>query len=290
MSILIDLVRDDFGISGSGRWWRSDIHSSLVVDSEKDIFYFNARNIKGDAVTYLTKVRGISRIDAERLVRNRLLSGTPIEENTSVQVKFEKLVDIFFNSGKSNRQYWYEKGLSDQTVDRFRLGFYDDWYLIPIYDSGKFVNFQCRRDVPEKKVKFWYKDKDFNPVLFNSGILKYVDTVYITEGMVDCLMLNQQGFPSVCSTNGNMSWRPSWISMFNNIKSIYYFPDNDQAGVTGAIRTATLLGEGRVKILRFKNTRKGYGVLNYFCEGNSPEGFVETLKNSSVFAFDKELI
>jgi hypothetical protein len=288
--MLVDLVREDFGISGHGKWWRSDTHSSLVVDAESDVFYFNSRGLRGGPVDYLHLVRGVKKSVAHELVNRNLAMGIPLDKETSLQTKFEKLVQIFHNNGKSKRDYWREKGIEDSTVDRYRLGFYEGWYLIPIYRDSVFVNFQCRRSEPKKFVKFWYKDPDFRPVLFNSGVLPFVRSVYIVEGMVDCLMLNQKGLPCVCSTNGNMSWDSNWVRYFSNINEIVYVTDNDSAGINGAIRTAKMLGEGRVKILRYKDRAEGFGALDFFLEGNSVDDFKDVVARESVYAFEKEAV
>lgn len=290
MSTLLDLVKEDFGISGSGRWWRSDVHSSLVIDVEKDYFYFNSRDIQGTAIDYLMKVRGFSKEAANQVLKNRT-AGNPLSDGGSnLQTRFDKLVDLFHTSARTNSEYWHSRKINDSTISRFRLGYYEGWNLIPIYDNGMFINFQCRKDKPSKQIRLWYKDKDFKPVLFNSDVLKFVKSVYITEGMVDCIYLNQAGFPSVCSTNGAMAWNPGWIKLFSNIESIYYIPDNDSAGINSAKRVGSILGSGRVRIYRFKDKRDKYGALNFFLDGGTNSEFKHILETDSVFGFQKELI
>lgn len=290
MKSIVDLVREDFGISGSGRWWRSDVHSSLVVDSERELFFFNSRDLKGTALDYLTLVRGIPINSAKEMLKHNTANLPNEVDGTSLQTRFDKLVDLFHSSGRSDRAYWEERCINNRTIDRYRLGNFDGWNLIPIYDDGLFINFQCRRDKPEKRIRFWYKDVDFKPVLFNKEILPFVDTVYITEGMVDCLLLNQLGLQSVCSTNGAMSWNTGWIQYFSKINNIYYIADNDKAGVKSAIRTAEGLGSSRVRILRFKDKEEKYGAMNYFREGGTVKEFKELVASQSVFGFEKELI
>ena len=99
MSILVDLVKQDFGISGRGRWWRSDVHSSLVVDSENDLFFFNSRDLKGTPVDYLMNIRGFSRQAASDYVKNVAATGNLNEAVHNLQVRFDKLVDLFHSSG-----------------------------------------------------------------------------------------------------------------------------------------------------------------------------------------------
>jgi len=289
MSILVDLVKEDYGLHGSGRWWRSDVHSSLVVDSERDLYFFNARDLKGDAVDYLIKVRGLTRRNAEEYTR-KYAGALPKEViETSLQIRFEKLVGLFHSSGREDRSYWYNRKLNDSTIDRYRLGFFEGWNLIPIFDDGLFINFQCRRDNPDKKIRFWYKDTDFKPVLYNKDILKFVETVYIVEGMVDCILLNQLGFPSVCSTNGADTWNPGWIKYFTKMKNIFYTADNDKAGVVGANMVCNSLGS-KVRVLRFKDKCEKYGALDFFREGGTVDQFKQILETNSVYSFEKENI
>lgn len=290
MSILVDLVKEDFGISGRGRWFRSDIHSSLIVDSEKDLYYFNSRDLKGNAVHYLMNIRGFKKDIASKFVSRYITSGMPESANFSIQTRFEKLVDLFHNSGKNNRQYWYDRLLTDSTIDRYRLGYFDDWSLIPIYDGGLFYNFQCRKDKPEKKIKFWYADNDFKLLLYNKDVLNFVTTAYITEGMVDCILMNQLGFPTVCAINGSMSWDSGWIKYFTHIKEVYYISDNDRAGIVSAKSIARSLGDQRVKVLRFRDEKDKYGSLDFFREGGSVDDFKNLLAEKSIYSFEKELI
>jgi len=290
MPNIVDLVSEDFGISGHGRWLRSDVHSSLVVDTEKDVFFFNARGLRGNAFDYLVNVRGMNEKTAHDLIRNQT-AGMPVDvKGNSLQVKFEKLVDLFHNAGRKDREYWYARCLNDSTIDRYRLGNFDEWNLIPIYDDGLFINFQCRRDKPDKRMRFWYTDKDFNPILFNKDIIPFVNVIYITEGMVDCLLLNQLGMPCVCSTNGALSWNPGWIKYFTKIEEIYYIADNDKAGVISAKKTSDSLGSYKVKILRFKDKVEKYGAKDFFVDGGTVDEFKSLLQTNSVYGFEKELI
>lgn len=290
MTTLVDLVKEDFGITGSGRWFRSEVHSSLVVDSENERFFFNSRGIKGDILTYLIEVRGMDRKSANEVIKNTT-AGMPVDSyGNSLQVKFDKLVDLFHSAGKQDREYWYDRRLTDSTIDRYRLGNFEEWNLIPIYDKGLFVNFQCRRDKPDKRIRFWYKDPDFKPILFNREILPFVKKVYITEGMVDCLLLNQMGLPTVCSTNGSNSWNPGWIQYFTKIDDITYIADNDNAGVHSAYSVANSLGLYKVQILRFKEKVVKFGSLDFFREGGTMEEFKGIISERSVYGFEKELI
>ena len=287
MSILSELVKEDYGLTGRGRWLRSEIHSSLVLDDEKGVFYFNARGISGDTKDYLIQIRGWDKKDAVKFLENRI-GGLPTFSTSTLQVKFTKLIDAFHHGGKFNREYWYKRLLTDSTIDSYKLGFYDGWSLIPIFDGNLFVNFQCRREEPEKKIKLWYKDIDFVPVLYNRDILKFVDKVFIVEGLVDCILLNQLGFPSVCTTNGANHWDSSWIKYFTKIQQIYYLADQDKAGTYAFKKVAKLLGESRVKIVRYLDMPEKFDTCDYFRSGKTADEFKEFVNLTSSYVFDLE--
>lgn len=286
MSLLTELVKQDFGISGRDRWMRSDVHSSLVVDTEKDKFYFNAQNIQGNAIDYLMLVRGFNRTTAENFVRNARYLGGELPKESSVQFRFDKLVDIFHKSGKAVRDYWYSRKLTDETIDRYRLGYYDGWFLLPMFKEGRFYNFQCRRDNPEKRIKLWYRDTDLGELVLNSDILKFVKIAFMTEGTIDSILMNQEGFPTVSGANGALAANPRWTKYFMNIEQVFYIADNDDAGIKGALKVVEVLGSNKVKVFRFKDRKPKYDIVDYFRDGGNAQELKEILMTQSVYGFD----
>jgi DNA primase len=198
---------------------------------------------------------------------------------------YEKLVEVFWANGLTNREYWYKRCLKDDTIDRYKLGYFNEWNMVPFYENGDFVNFQMRREIPEKRIHQYYKHG--KPILFNEGILPFTKTVYITEGTVDAILLNQEGFPAV-SPNGTNTWQDEWFSKFSHIESITYLADNDKAGQYGARLVAKCLGLGRVKIVNFSGKDEKYDSVNFFQDGGNKETFRDYVKDNSHFLFELE--
>ncbi len=171
------------------------------------------------------------------------------------------------------------------------MGYYDKWFTIPIYKDGNFVNFQKRREkTPEDKKKpicYWYKSGEV--YLFNEGILPFCKTVYITEGLVDSILLNQNGLQSVSATGVN-TWKNEWFNKFSKIETIYYFADNDKAGLIGARNVANSLGIYRVKIVTFDDKFEKYDVGDFFREYNSKEAFIEWINTHSHYLFELQVV
>lgn len=286
MTILQDMIDEDFTIKGRNRWRSTEDHSSLVYDAKQDTFFWNSKDIKGDAYTYLTKVRGMSKDQARIFLKN---SFGGFSENPEIAIKsppYEKLVELFWTNGINHREYWYKRCLTNDTIDRYKLGYYDEWSMIPFYEDGEFVNLQMRREVPEKIIKQYYRHT--KPVLFNNGILPFCkDIIYITEGTVDAILLNQEGFPCV-SPNGTNTWQEEWFPKFSNIKSIVYLADHDEAGKFGAMAVAKCLGLNRVKIVNFNDRAEKYDSVNFFQDGGTKTSFKEYINNNSRYLFELE--
>lgn len=286
LELLERLIDEDYGYSFAGNWGKSRDHSSLVVDRQKARWFWNSKNKSGTALDYLVIVRGFTKEQAEEFISkgaSRVVASYK-DNGQEVSMPYEKLVGFLWENGKGNREYWYHRGLVDSTIDRFRLGFHDGWYTIPIYKNGDFQNFQCRRDIPEKKMRPWYRG--LGPMLFNSDILAFVSRVFITEGPVDAILLNQLGYPAVSHTAGAMGWKNEWFTNFFRQKEIVYVADNDEPGIAGALKVAKCLGESRVKILRFADKTPKYDTVDFFRDGGTTEEFEERLKTDLKYSYE----
>jgi DNA primase len=288
--ILQALIEEDFGYKKEGRsWGRAEEHSSLVVNEETQKWFWNSENRGGDALAYLMLVRGLDKKSARELlgIREKLSLGTVnLAENIREYKPYEKLVDLLWDLGKGNRDYWYTRKLSDKTIDRYRLGFYDGWNLIPLYRGSEFVNFQCRRDEPAKRIKMWYRIPNWTPVLINSEMLNFVDKIYITEGPVDALLLNQEGIPAVSHTGGAGFWTADWYSLFYRVKTVYYICDNDDAGRAAGRRVAKALGENKTLLYQFTNAKEKYDTGDFFKEGGTAQEFKDMVEGGSKYLFE----
>lgn len=285
------LVEEDSGYAKEGRnWGRSEQHSSLVVNEEQQKWYWNSEQMGGGVLDYLILVRGLSKKAAEEILntRGKILNGSAfeVEREEIVYRPQEKLVELLWELGKGNRLYWYDRKLTDKTIDKYRLGFYDGWNLIPLYIGDLFVNFQCRRDEPQKRIKMWYKIPDWHPVMLNPDLLQIVDTVWITEGPVDAMLLNQEGIPAVSHTGGASYWGADWFHYFHRVKTIYYIADHDAVGKTAAIRVARALGIDRTLVFDFDGKPEKYDTVDYFREGGNAKELKELVEHNSKTIFE----
>jgi len=287
-SLLESLISEDFILVNSNkRFSKTQQHSSLVLDREKNIFYWNSKNIVGGVYTYLTRVRGYTKAQALEMIKdveeNPYLFTNTKEKEVEEVVQYSPLVEIFYEYGKKFRDYWHNKrGYTDATIDEFKLGCTGIWYTIPIFEDGKFVNFQARMDTP-KTIKHWYKG--VGPHSFNFSILKLTNWVVITEGPVDAIMLRQNDIPAVSQTGGSGCWNTNWNPLFATKKKIYVVYDNDDAGRFHGIKVASQWGR-RAKVYNFEGQRDKYDITDYFKDGGTRESFMSLLEKESKYGFE----
>jgi len=285
---LEELISQDYQLIGNGRYIRGVEHSSLVVDIERQIFFWNSRGIVGDALRWLIDIRGMKYADAIKIAKREngnLFHNSTVQNKTQSNVVNETLVEAFFEFGKKHREYWYDiRGYTDRTVEHFRLGYAGEgWYTIPIFVDGVFRNFQCRNEA--KIIRPWYEGEGALP--FNFGILAVTDWVVLTEGPVDAIMLRQNDIPAVSQTAGagdRNVYRKHFVK-FKNIKRVYICYDNDKAGNDDSIEVAKLFGE-RAKIYNMWAFDEKFDVSDFFMGGWTKEQFLTLIREDGKLYYE----
>lgn len=281
-----DLIGRDYTVIGHGRWLKTAEHDSLVIDTEKQMFYWNSKQIFGDAIDWLTKIKGYTFKDAKDAVGGlkKTLDNMPVRNRkehkpSNSPAPYTALVDLFYEAGKNHRDYWYnERGYTDETIDNFKLGYTGTWYTIPVFVDGEFKNFQMRKPASEtehKRIAYWYANA--NPLPFNFSILPTAGNwVVLTEGPPDAIMLRQNGIPAVSHTGGAGYWNPEWINYFNDLTTVYIVYDNNEAGRLGAENVAKYFG-GQARIYTFANYSDGYDITDFFKNGGVQKSFMKEI-------------
>ena len=283
MTQLEEVINEDYTLRGSGRYIRSLEHDSLVVDIDKQIFYWNSKGIAGDMFDWLIKIKGYSKQAAMEFVKKHspFIAVTRRQERREKVVVNDALVEAFFKLGGYYRDYWYGRGYTDSTIDLFKLGFSGDWYVIPIFVDREFRNFQCRSE--DKRMKHWYRG--VGPLPFNIDYVKNREWFVLTEGPVDAIMLMQHGIPAMSTNTGAGYFEPQWIGEFRNLKEAWIVHDNDDAGRKGARKIGKIFGT-IAKCYCFPEYPDGYDVTDFFRDGCTSEEFKELVSANGRYWFE----
>lgn len=268
---LLNLISQDYSLVRKGKFFTTEEHDSLVIDPQKALFFWNSKVVFGDALDYLIKVRGIDRYQAIVMLGETSDEYEYEAFETLPETPNPILVDIFYEYGKNYKDYWYNKrGYTDETIDKWKLGFTGKYHVIPIYQNGKFVNFQCRgKDAYGNKItKPFYQGGEALP--FNLDYMPKDKSIpiFICESPVEVIIMEQNGYHAIGNMFGAMSWQQEWSKLLFDREIIYICYDNDDAGRKGSKRTSELLQHNSYILDWPKNFPAKYDLTDLFIGNN----------------------
>lgn len=192
------------------------------------------------------------------------------------------------------RQYLYNRGVTDETIDRFNLGYAggglreyllnakgfrkdlcvrakvlienndgvvkDRFYkrvLFPNMKRREVVNISGR-SLDNSEPKYLHLPGELEH-LFNEDALLDHKIVFLSEGAPDCLTLEQNGYPSV-AVLGAKNFKPNDTGKFSRCETVYLCLDPDPAGKEGALKIARMLLD-KAKIIELP---EGLDINDYF--------------------------
>ncbi len=140
------------------------------------------------------------------------------------------------------KEYLYSRGLDDQSIETYRLGFGNvsgtTWITIPVYNKdGEFVYLKLRHfpeDAPcmyDRPIgKYMNYPAGCETILFDEAKLQNAREIMIVEGEFDAIAANQHDLPPTVSVSSATVFKPEWAESMQQAKAIYVWLDNDKAG------------------------------------------------------------
>lgn len=272
MEDIIALIEADLGQpqKKTGRWWfwhcpfHADPHPSLGVTLENGSWFCFQCGVGGDARTWLWKYRSVKTSSKNsRLYRTFLKKEekilTPPEDiwQARAQLCIEKwMANLWDKPGKAAQRYLNERGLKNETLQKYQIGYnpvsyhepMEQWGLkaqskddqplfipagisIPWAMSGVIWKVNVRRFNSTSK---YLQLRGSQPGIFGADTIYDHPITYIVEGEFDAMLLEHVAgdLIGVC-TLGSASSRhlsSKWLSYFLQCQRIYLVGDNDLAG------------------------------------------------------------
>lgn len=223
---------------------QTDNNPSLTVNLAKGVYYCNSCHSKGNIHTMYKHLYGLSNEeawfqlgDALKIPRPDGTKPTRPEIDVGlIQEYHQKLMSL---TGPIRDMLKERRGLTDETLKRFQLGWDGERITIPIYDEyNTLVNFRRYKwnstDDQWKVLNYVDEYNNSYGEVRIFGIDRVVDTdveyIVWAEGELDRICAEQHGFPTACATSGAGTWKPDWTKLFRNKKRVYLAQDNDEAG------------------------------------------------------------
>jgi hypothetical protein len=134
-----------------------------------------------------------------------------------------------------------KRGITKDTVKKFRLGWNGSRITIPVLDSARrIVNVRMYKpNTPGKDKVISYKAGYGATRLFPLYNLDK-KSVVLFEGEMDTLLGCDLGLPAIGTTGGAGTWKSAWSRFFTG-KNVYICYDRDIQGVAGAAKVAKAL-------------------------------------------------
>ena len=201
---------------------------------------------------------------AEEGMKSHLISHYGLSENTITKYL------LGYSIGSGLMKYLRNRGISEYTMKKCGLfvnvgdslkEFFNCRLIFPYWKSGKVVYFIGRRTdktpdnkweqgkykkLPVRSEKQQYISEFIkNRHFYGEDSIRGADKVYVAEGVTDCLLMLQAGYPTISPATTRLSNEsiPHLNHLSRNVKTIYLCPDNEknQAGIKGAMDTAERL-------------------------------------------------
>lgn len=267
---LIEMIEDDLGkpVRKSLRWlmWNCPFHADRVASfavraDGSRWFCFGCRK-GGDAMEWLKEYRKMT-VSVSTTSRRPKPPTPPVEHLPPSEMwqararlyiqHWEKM--LWSERGKDARRYLNERGLNDDTLKRFHLGynlshlfegghlwglpsgatlervFLSAGVVIPWIVDGTVWKVNVRRFGQEPK---YLQIRGSQPALFGAEHLAGKAVTFLVEGEFDAMLLNQEAGDLVgVGTFGSASIREidyRWISRLLGSRQINIVGDRDQAG------------------------------------------------------------
>ena len=179
-----------------------------------------------------------------------------------------------------------QRGLSDETIKQFQLG-YDgkrNAITIPIFKNKELVNIKYRHLNPEQHGGAKYMStRGAENWVFNEealSVAKEKGRILIVEGEFDCMSAVQRGLRNVISPSLGVDSCGAWVELLDSIPQVYIAFDNDDAGRKGSKKFAEKVGIEKCQECKYPSDVKD---ANEFFKKYSTDDFRRILLDATPF-------
>lgn len=205
--------------------------------------------------------------------------GKPVSNPDDILALSERLLD----NNSALTALMSQRGFTRETIVDWHIGYNGSRYTIPVRNAAdEIIN------VRKYLLNAGTADKMLNipghgsAAIFGLSILRKNDSVVLTEGETDCILLNQHGIPAVTHTAGASTFRPQWGPLFQD-KKVYVCYDVDKAGRDGARKVKRILDmyAAGVYVVEIPLDFKGADVTDYLHkEGYTADDFRQLMADA----------
>jgi hypothetical protein len=146
----------------------------------------------------------------------------------------------FLPPQKAAIEYAAKRGLTRDTMDKFRVGQKDHWMTIPAFQHRRLKGIKMRNMEEGEEPRF-IQLKGSRQALFNLDAIELTTQhVFMAKAEIPCMLLDQLGFLACAPTGGEGGWDQEWRTALA-LSKLTIIGDNDLPGHKLGQRRADLL-------------------------------------------------
>jgi len=224
-----------------------DKHPSMSLDRSGEYCKCFSCGKSYDIYSAMQELDGISFNDAlDKVCREYGINYERSGDRNTSEPKAD-YTNFYLDAHKHLNETDYRRGISNETLDRFNVGYVKDWInpkapqapasprlIIPI-SKGSYLARDTRSnaELTEQQQRYTKTKVGSQKEIFNGSCLKDAkDCIFITEGEIDALSIIDQGFNAIAT--GSTAYIKNFydtLQRINNKEIVYFlFLDNDESG------------------------------------------------------------
>lgn len=253
-----------------------DSNPSFTVNLSNGVYFCNACGSKGNIHTFYMQTRHLSKQDAWFALGDALGIERPTDVDSrpaidpALPARYHQA--LMASTGVVRDVLRDKRGIKDETLKRFLIGWDGERVTIPIYDEfSELVNIRRYKwnSYEDSSKMINYEDPVGNAYgedrifgiehLFDKDCPKLI----WCEGEWDRIVAEQAGFPACTATAGAGNFKTEWFRLLQQKEAVFICYDNDDAGKRATEYMVENLRSSQVKlyIMKWPDTFKEKGDI-----------------------------
>ena len=225
--------------------FHTDQHDSCSINTEEGVWICFRGCGQGSLKSFLRRYLNLSgkQVDSfigdhEVIIDTSFFDDAPIELTTLPEVDFP------YNT-KFVPDWIFGRQFTVKTLKRWEWGITgQNGVAFPVRDElARIVGWAVRREKGFPKYLYNQSLKK-SKLLFGGHLINEASLIYVTEGPLDAMWLDQAGYPAVALLGAYMSKAQAALLQDFSVGEVVLCFDNDEAGQIGLNKALTVLGEG----------------------------------------------
>jgi hypothetical protein len=229
---------------GSGRYRTSDEHDSLKIDTDTNIYFWNSKGERGNAISWLKRYEPKTPTYSKAVIFLENLSVSvatkPVEEKKLEVVveplKFSQALKYHDSLTDEGIRWWNNRGVTEKEINKWLLGFkMNHWgrgkaSSIPFIENGNLRTIRHRIWTPgvddkgNPNPKYLPEQTGLGVSIFNISAAKDAKEVLILEGEIKAMVASRFGQNAI-ALPGIGICPPRYFSILFNVPLVYVCPD-----------------------------------------------------------------